>query len=168
MDFEIEKTVCFTGHRHIDAESEGSVRLLVREALKIYIRRGYNTFIAGGAMGFDTIAAEEVIRLRSEGNAVRLILALPCRKQTEKWIDGEKVITYDRINGLADGIVYTSDCYFSGCMHTRNRFMVDNSSACIAYCKKSSGGSAYTCNYAEKKGLELVNLGAVATQLTIY
>ena len=160
--------MCFTGHREIDPEMEHNVRALVREAVKIYIKRGYDCFISGGAMGFDTIAAEEVIRLREEGNDIKLLLALPCKKQTVKWTCNDKVNRYANITEAADGVVYTSDGYFNGCMHVRNRFMVDNSSVCIAYLTSSKGGTAYTCTYAEKKGKELVNLGAVATQLTIY
>jgi hypothetical protein len=36
--------------------------------------------------------------------------------------------------------------------------MVHESSACIAYCKRNSGGSAYTVAYAQKMGLSVINL----------
>ena len=59
----------------------------------------------------------------------------------------------------ADKIVYTSENYYNGCMHKRNRHLVDNSSLCIAYLTKESGGTAYTVNYARQNGLTIINVG---------
>jgi len=42
-------------------------------------------------------------------------------------------------------------------MHKRNRHLVDNSSVCVCYLNKENGGTAYTVDYAGKKGLELIN-----------
>ena len=168
MKIDSEKSVCFTGHRELEPETAEGIRTLVREAVKIYIKRGYNTFIAGGALGFDTIAAEEVLRLREELGGIKLVLALPCKSQTKKWRSDGDISRHSRVFEQADEVICTSDSYYPGCMHLRNRFMVDNSSVCIAYCTRDTGGSAYTCKYAEKKGRELVNLGDVVTQLTIY
>ena len=44
-------------------------------------------------------------------------------------------------------------------MHKRNRHLVDNSSLCIAYLTKESGGTAYTVNYARQSGLTIINIG---------
>lgn len=43
-------------------------------------------------------------------------------------------------------------------MFKRNRHLVDNSSVCVAYLTANSGGTAYTVNYAESKGLKIINL----------
>ena len=43
-------------------------------------------------------------------------------------------------------------------MHKRNRHLVDNSSVCVCYLNKENGGTAYTVDYAGKKGLEIINL----------
>ena len=43
-------------------------------------------------------------------------------------------------------------------MFKRNRHLVDNSSVCVCYLTKDSGGTAYTVRYAKEKGLEIVNL----------
>ncbi len=55
-------------------------------------------------------------------------------------------------------MVYTSQEYTKGCMFKRNRHLVDNSSVCICYLTKNNGGTAYTVDYAEKQGLEVINL----------
>ena len=43
-------------------------------------------------------------------------------------------------------------------MARRNRALVDGSDYCVAYLTKNSGGTLYTCSYALKKGVELINL----------
>lgn len=58
----------------------------------------------------------------------------------------------------ADKVVYTSKEYTRGCMHKRNRHLVDNSSICIAYLTEQSGGTAYTVDYARKNGLIVINI----------
>ena len=55
-------------------------------------------------------------------------------------------------------MVYVSRQYTRGCMHERNRHLVDNSSVCVCYLNRESGGTAYTVDYAEKQGLEVINL----------
>lgn len=43
-------------------------------------------------------------------------------------------------------------------MQKRNRHLVDNSSACICYLTKPTGGTAYTVNYASEHGLMIINI----------
>ena len=43
-------------------------------------------------------------------------------------------------------------------MFKRNRHLIDNSSLCICYLTKNSGGTAFTVNYALKKGLIITNV----------
>ncbi|WP_297983767.1 hypothetical protein [uncultured Oscillibacter sp.] len=55
-------------------------------------------------------------------------------------------------------VVYTAQQYTRGCMHKRNRYLVDNSGVCVCYLTKERGGTAYTVNYAEKRKLEIINI----------
>ena len=43
-------------------------------------------------------------------------------------------------------------------MIKRNRYLVDNSSLCICYLTRQTGGTAYTVRYAESKGVTVLNL----------
>ena len=113
-------------------------------------------FGAGGALGFDTLAAQTVLELKVDFPQVKLILVLPCLSQADSWSVADKRI-YEQIKEKADKIVYTSREYTKGCMHKRNRHLVDNSSVCVCYLTESTGGTAYTVNYAESKGLLLIN-----------
>lgn len=152
-----EKTCCFTGHRVIPAnEREQIIARLEKTIINLY-QQGVVFFGAGGALGFDTIAADTIIRLRNDYPKLKLILVLPCLSQTKKWRP-EDVDHYNQIMRQADKVRYTSQEYTSDCMHKRNRHLVDNSSVCICYQTRASGGTAYTVNYAHQQGLHVINV----------
>ena len=154
-----EKTCCFTGHRVIPTRALPRLVEELKQTLRRLIGEGVRYFGVGGALGFDTLAAGTVLRLKGEYPDVRLILVLPCRDQ----IRGRKeadVRRYRDILSRADKVVYTAERYSPGCMHRRNRHLVENSSVCVAYCTRETGGSAYTAEYARQRGLRLVLLGA--------
>ena len=98
-----------------------------------------------------------MLRLRESCPELRLILVLPCLDQTKGWKAGD-VERYEEIKRQADKTVYTGQEYTPGCMHTRNRRLVDDSSVCVCYQTRSRGGTAYTVDYAKKKGLKAINL----------
>ena len=64
MDNKKEKTVCFTGHRELPILQVSSIRQRLRKTLEDLIEQGYCFFGTGGALGFDTIAAQTVLNLR--------------------------------------------------------------------------------------------------------
>jgi uncharacterized phage-like protein YoqJ len=128
------------------------------ENLLSLFEKGVRTFRAGGAMGFDTLAALRVLRLKACGYDVHLELILPCRDQTAHW-PRAAVRDYDFISRHADSVSYVSESYTPSCMHDRNRALVDGSEYCIAYCTANRGGTAYTVAYALKSKVSLINLG---------
>lgn len=152
-----EKTCCFSGQRKIPSESLPDIYRKLKETLIFYIDQGYRYFGAGGALGFDTLAAQTVLLLKQCYPEIKLILVLPCKDQASRWTV-EDLKEYERIKALADKVVYTAEHYYDGCMHKRNRHLVDNSSLCICYLTQSGGGTAYTVNYANAQGLTIVNL----------
>ena len=160
LSFPKEKSVCFTGHRNVPQNQMDFVLRGLDASIKLCIDRGYENFIAGGAMGFDTMAACRVIAARKRYGGIRLILALPSRAQTDRW-PMEDVKLYRRILGLADEAIYLSDFHYRGCYHARNDWMVYHSSVCISYLTKKSGGTFYTVNRAEQNGLITCNLADV-------
>ena len=151
-------TVCFTGHRRILQEHFGTLAQRLKTILVQLINEGYVYFGAGGALGFDTLAAQTVLELKNEYPEIKLILVLPCLSQTRGWSTRDIEI-YEAIKSKADKVVYTSQEYTRGCMHKRNRYLVDNSSVCICYLTKQTGGTAYTVDYARKNLLTVINLG---------
>lgn len=152
-----EKTCCFTGHRYIPTEKKEIISQKLEAELRILIEKGYTAFAAGGALGFDTIAAKTVLKLKKEFDHIELILILPCMDQTKKW-SYDDAYEYEMLKFYADEIHFIEERYTAGCYQKRNRALVDASSMCIAYLQNSSGGTAYTCNYAKRKGIKVINL----------
>lgn len=56
-----EKTVCFTGHRIIPSEKRASLFAHLTDVITSLLEAGYRYFGAGGALGFDTLAAQAVL-----------------------------------------------------------------------------------------------------------
>lgn len=154
MAFNIDTTCCFTGHRIISKSDWLTIENKTEKAIEGLIEKGYKTFITGGALGFDTMVAICVLRLRRAHN-IRLVIAVPCKEQSKSWNEKDKNI-YENILKEADEVRVLSESYTRDCMHRRNRFMVDNSSICIAYLKKMTGGTAYTVNYAVENDKEVI------------
>ena len=148
---------CFTGHRTIPANKHMQIQKRLEEEIARLIRQGVREFLAGGALGFDTMAALAALKLKELFPHIRLVLVLPCKAQTKSWRGDDKKI-YDLIRTQADEAVYTSEHYYKGCMHVRNRYLVDNSGACVCYLTNAKGGTAYTVAYAIKRQVPVINL----------
>ena len=148
---------CFTGHRKIPQKKYVQIQEKLRDEIVTAIQNGYNFFYAGGAIGFDTMAAQTVLELKAQYSYIKLILVLPRVNQTDGWEQSD-IDEYERIRVLADEIIYTSEENKKGCMHKRNRYLVDHSSLCICYMTRKSGGTAYTVKYAESKGVSVINI----------
>lgn len=159
MEEKKEKTCCFTGHRIIPREEIGRLQFALQSQISALAEKGVTIFYCGGALGFDTLAAEAVLQAKKEHPAIRLHLALPCPEQAERWRT-EDVMRYEKIKEQADSVVFVSPRYSSGCMQKRNRYMADRSCVCIAYLlpQQQRGGTKYTVAYCEKKNLPVVNL----------
>lgn len=150
------KTVCFTGHRDIEKTHALRLPSMLDARIRALYERGARDFRAGGALGFDMVAALKVLEIR-ETLPLRLVLCLPCRDQTRGW-DEASCRAYRYVLDHADEIHYTADRYTPTCMLERDRALVDGSDVCIAYCVKNRGGAFYTCSYALKREVELINL----------
>ena len=154
---EEQNTVCFTGHRIMsDAEIIRS-RLLLSRSIREYYRLGYRWFICGGALGFDTLAAQELIRAKHEYSDIGLCLAIPCADQASRWKKSDQK-TYQYIRDEADEVIVLATHYYTGCMHLRNQFMVQHASVCICWLNRFSGGTGYTVRYALASERKVINL----------
>ena len=127
-------SVCFTGHRNLPYE-RAELELRLYKILENYINKhGLTDFYAGGAVGWDTLAALTVIKLRNVYPHIRLHLVLPCsnEEQTAKWSANDKEIFY-KILSDADHVEYTSQHYYNGCMKVRNARIVECADICFFY-----------------------------------
>ena len=154
-------SACFTGHRILPQSADLGKKLY--SVLEKWIcTQGITDFYAGGAVGWDTLAADTVIPLREIYPQVRLHLVLPCssREQTARWSDAQKKEFY-RILRLADSAEYITEHYYSGCMKERNARLVGYADMCC-FCFWDShaynSGTGQTVRLAQKKNLIVINL----------
>ncbi|WP_302401475.1 SLOG family protein [Neglectibacter timonensis] len=152
-----KESCCFTGHRILPAGELPALRAALRREISNLAEAGVGRFLAGGARGFDMLAAQEVLWLREERYALELVLVLPCPEQADRWNAREKQ-AYREMVQEADEVIYVSEVYTPDCMFRRNRKLVEESGSCICYLNRERGGTAYTVKYAEKLGLSIVNL----------
>ncbi len=153
-----KETCCFTGHRDIPAQEEAAVRSRLRKQILDLLEKGCNTFLVGGARGFDMLAAEVLLDLREkEGKDLRLFSALPFPEWREFWPD-ENFAREERILKASDHVSFSKEKINRRAYLDRDRKMVDESSLCIAWCTRRSGGTAYTIRYALKNGIQVINL----------
>lgn len=158
------KSCCFTGHRPAKLpwgyDEENAACSKLKDELALWITKliefGVNKFYTGMAMGTDIWAAELVLAMKKKypDKNINLIAAIPYEGQTNKWSEDWKKRYTDILN-QADKKVLLQKQYTRGCLHARNRYMVDNSSFIIAVFNGEEGGTKYTIDYAKKQGLRI-------------
>lgn len=147
----MSKTVCFTGHRDIPAAYLAALPARIDSMLGRLYDAGFRTFIAGGAEGFDTLAALRVLGFRRSHPDVCLKLALPYMRSGSA--------AYRQMLDGADEVTYIARQYRKNSTLERDRYMVDRADACVAfYLDGRGGGTYYTVRYANERGVPVVNI----------
>lgn len=113
------KAVAFTGHREISHIHQEQVRERLKEAVLQAIRQGVSKFYCGMALGFDMMAAEEVLSLKLSIPMLKLVAVVPFKGQSASWSMVEQQ-RYAYILSKADDVVHLSEGYFNGCYFKRN------------------------------------------------
>lgn len=149
----------FTGHRIISNEAkERLFDIIIEKCEYLYLHLGVDTFICGGARGFDELCARAVIKLREKHKTIRLIIYIPCYNHYSKWNTNDKA-RWRYIHSLCDDFIYvTNGEYEAGCMQKRNLKMADDAHYCIAFLIKNNSGTGSAIKYAKSKGCDIENL----------
>ena len=148
---------CFTGHRVIPLGKRTALAAILDRRIAALFEVGFTEFRAGGALGFDMLAAERVLAFRESHPTCRLHLYLPCRDHDKGWSAHDRAALAEILE-KADQVSYVREHYSADCMHARNRALVDGSDLCLAYLTANRGGTLYTCSYALKNGVHLINV----------
>lgn len=110
------------------------------------------------ALGFDMLAAEEVLKLKEELPGILLVATVPYREQNERWGANQKK-RYLEILEKVDDVIVLSEHYYNGCFLKRNDFMLNHVAALLAYFDgKPTGGTFYTVRNAKRLSLQICNL----------
>ncbi len=160
-----ETTCCFTGPRRPRLPSEGneispeiaSLKVSIRSAILDAYDEGFRFFMNGMADGFDLFAAEAVLELKNSCEGISLVAVLPYADAPK---NHSKTVAkrMEHILKNACSVISLYDKHVPGCEHSRNKYMVDNSTRIIGYYNGLSGGTSHCWNYATENNLEMVNL----------
>jgi uncharacterized phage-like protein YoqJ len=157
----MEKSICFTGHRKLPEKEKALIRQELRRILEAAIRVGYVHFYAGGARGWDTLCAKEVLQLKEHSPEIKLHLVLPCpmEEQTLKWSVADRR-SYEEILILADTVEILCEGYTKTCMQERNQRLVDMADFCVCYYDEGRwrSGTGQTVRMATRKGIPIINI----------
>lgn len=153
------KTCCFTGHRTIPSDEYKKIHDCVMNLLDELYLQDYRYFGVGGALGFDTLAAECLLEYKKTHPLIRIIEVLPFHGYRSYWTEAQKEYAAS-IDQAMDKIVFCCETPSRSAFLVRDRHLVDCSSACISYCTRLSGGTAYTVKYALKHNLPVYNTSA--------
>ena len=134
-----------------------------KESLKTIIlnlyKNGINWFIVGGAIGFDTWAAEIIIDLKQKYSDIVLEVAIPCRTQDSLWSKKAKQ-RYQNILDNAQKLTIISHEYTPFCMQQRNEYMLKKSSIVVAgYIDGVKGGTYNTIKKAISLNKKIIIVG---------
>ena len=148
------KICAFSGHR--DLKSLNFDNALLDRVVLDLIKTGTTDFLCGMAYGFDLAAAQTVLMYKKDYD-VKLTACLPCANQTDTFSKSNK-LKHSVILDSCDEIITLAPSYYRGCMHERDRYMVDNSDVLVCFLRKPVGGTFYTVNYAKKLGKKIIEL----------
>lgn len=155
--------VAFTGHRPMKLgythEQLDRLRANLRAELLRLVGHNYTHFLSGGALGFDLLAAEEILNLREQLPFITLEMVLPWPGQSDRWSAADRQ-RYESIVNRADSVTIIEDEYTQGCLFKRNRFLVDYCDRLIALYKGLPGGTQMTVKYAESLKKEVTYMEA--------
>lgn len=125
-----------------------------------HIRKGFDYFISGGAIGVDMDFAEYIQHMKfdvedKKYKDIQLEIAVPCPKQDLKWKFEDKQ-SYALMIERADMVTQVSDKYTPSCMQKRNEYMVNKADKVIAFWNgEEHGGTWNTIQYCRKIGKEI-------------
>lgn len=146
----MSKLCFFIGHR----ESPHTLRDDLDKAVEYVIcEKGIQQFVVGQYGHFDQMAASAVKAAKHKFNGISLLLLLPYHP-SERPVEPS--------NGF-DGTYYPEGQEFAPkrlAIVKANRTMVDQCDVLIAYAK-GPGNSRNLVEYAERKGVEIINLAKV-------
>jgi len=152
-------TCCFTGHRILPMDQMKEIeRRTAQEVRRLVNKHNVRFFGVGGAIGYDTLAAKVLFRLReTEFPHIKIILVYPFETFTDRWTPTQKA-EYKKLFPQYDKRVCMCSQSLTAAYLTRDRHLVEGSAYCICYCTRNFGGTAYTVKYAIQKGLQIRNV----------
>ena len=152
-----KKHACaFTGHRPEKLETpEEYVKEWLEKQIRQAVGDGYTDFISGMQRGVDLWAVEILLKLKTEGDNLRIIAACAFEGMDRSFDDDYKRL-YREFLSVADEVNVILDRPTKYAYIKRDEWMVDHANRLIAVFTGAPGGTKKTVEYAQKKGIEIV------------
>ena len=161
------KICCFTGHRPSKFDFKHNenhpdcIRLksIIEKEIEKAIIKGYDFFVAGGAQGTDTWAAEIVLKFKeAKYPNLKLEIAIPTPEQPNACPSQAKRRYYNILEQADFNTYINEKGYAPYMMIQRNNYMVDKSKLVIALFDGTEGGTKKTYDYALRKNKEIIRI----------
>ena len=148
-------TVCtFAGHREV---YQANIADKLDEAISRILKNdNCFRFLVGGIGDFDGMCSSAVRRAKRNypNKQISLELILPYLTQELNENKSYYEISYDDVVVPIE----LAGVHYKSAITKRNRWMVDKSDWMIAFVYRDFGGAYTSLRYAEKKGLQIINL----------
>ncbi len=148
------KVCTFAGHREV---YQANISEMLDEAISKIINTDDNfRFLVGGMGEFDGICSSAVRRAKRKypNKEIRLELVLPYLTHELN----ENKLYYETSFDDVVIPIELAGVHYKSAITKRNRWMVEQSDWLIAFIYRDFGGAYTTLRYAEKKGLQIINL----------
>lgn len=148
-------TCTFAGHREV---YQPNVREALDEAISTVLQSGDDryTFLVGGMGDFDSLCANAVRAAKRRHPEKEISLAL-----VEPYMKQDLNISKDYYEQMYDDVIIPMELagvHYKSAISKRNRWMVDEAQILIAYVYRDHGGAYTTLRYAQKHGLQIINI----------
>ena len=176
LDTDIAKTVCITGHRknriavyeNNPVLTYSAIKLMLYKYIDMAVEAGYENFINGLAGGTDLWSAEYVTMKKHRNDRIRLISVMPFLRHADFMSENDRS-ALENVEKNSDYLITVNtnpDITYSRhksadssdrLYRDRNYYMVDHSSAVIAFADREQkfSGTVQTVNYAYRNGKKI-------------
>ena len=138
------------GHRDV---LDPTVEERAEKEIISLVEQGFTIFYSGGMGEFNKICECIVRKIKRKNDQVKLCLILPYIKSSVNH-------TPAYYNALYDEIIVPDlgNPHYKRAVTERNRWIVKNSDVVLAYVFRNCGGAWTMLNFAEKSGVECINV----------
>ena len=154
------KMCCFIGHKDLSAYDESKIEKALKEQIKKLIDKGVDSFLSSCRLGFETLAALTVIKMKSGCYfSSNLLLVLPKEEQHKNW-SKKDIQKYEYIKKNMYS-VYEVEPQDGTELLSQNKHMIDLSSYVIVAFNGEEKVVSHTraaINYAKEQKKKIIYL----------
>lgn len=133
------KTCCMTGHRDMDEEQTGKIRVALKKEIEKAVEDGYDSFLSGFTGIADQAFAEIVLELQKDHPEIRLSAVIPYRNMLNRLKGREET---KALLDACEDITVLNEEYQPNVYIARNRYLAEHSDrAIIVYDGREKGAT---------------------------